>query len=357
MTHEQAAYRHHPLDAEAPTAADQQADLRDRIAEALREHYLCTNRDEADADGNLPCRCGDWREPGAEADDENDWDSHLADAALAVLPPTADQAAEAPAAECSAQNRNYESGPRLCIRAAQHTGDHIDERGFHWSDTVAVYPLADGTFRAGVNRAVLRRLAAEAQQQETRQSCACGQDGCEYCDVDEAEEDVEERPDTETPVYDHRAWETYHRDAGCGCTDPNPVDCAVPHGTGAWLCVCHRLSGPPIKESDPPGTFLTAEQEAVRKHYRHPNRCLSVRGAFRCELGVDHGGDHRLKRTVWRDAPAAVEQPAAADTSEETDAIRLDEDGRDVETGHLPGCASQSYPDPGICYCEETGRG
>lgn len=88
MTHEQAAYRHHPLDAEAPTGQPQ-AELRDRIAEALREHYLCTNRDEADADGNLPCRCGDWREPGAEADDENDWDSHLADAALAVLPPTA----------------------------------------------------------------------------------------------------------------------------------------------------------------------------------------------------------------------------------------------------------------------------
>jgi hypothetical protein len=204
----------------------------------------------------------------------------------------------------------------------------------------------------------LRRLAAEAQRQpETRQPCACGQDGCEYCDVDEAEEDAEEQPDTETRVYDHRAWETYHRDAGCGCTDPNPVDCAIPHGTGAWLCVCHRLSGPPIKESDPPGTFLTAEQEAVRKHYRHPNRCLSVRGAFRCELGVDHGGDHRLKRTVWRDAPAAVAGSAAADTGEETDAIRLDEDGRDVETGHLPGCASQSYPDPGICHCEETDRG
>jgi hypothetical protein len=48
-------------------------------------------------------------------------------------------------------------------------------------------------------------------------------------------------------------------------------------------------------------------------------------------------------------------QPAADDTSKETEpGVQLDEDGRDVETGHLPGCASQSYPDPGICYCEET---
>ena len=85
-------------------------------------------------------------------------------AAVSVPPPT--RADDRAAAECSAQNRNYESGPRLCIRAAQHHGDHIDERGFHWSDTTAVYPLADGTFRTGINvRAELRRMADEAQQQ------------------------------------------------------------------------------------------------------------------------------------------------------------------------------------------------
>ncbi|MFD8234034.1 hypothetical protein ACFV20_19400 [Streptomyces sp. NPDC059696] len=86
-------------------------------------------------------------------------------ALLAVLPSPVSRAdsAEAPAAECSAQNRNYEAGPRLCIRAAQHRGDHVDERGFHWSDTVAVYPLGDGTFRTGVNRGELRRMADGAQ--------------------------------------------------------------------------------------------------------------------------------------------------------------------------------------------------
>ena len=46
-------------------------------------------------------------------------------------------------------------------------------------------------------------------------------------------------------------------------------------------------------------------------------------------------------------AAPVVQQP---DT--EPEPVHLDEDGRDVETGHFPGCASQSYPDPGICYCD-----
>ncbi|MFI6249000.1 hypothetical protein [Streptomyces sp. NPDC051016] len=43
------------------------------------------------------------------------------------------------AAECSAQHHGFPGDHRECIRAAQHRGDHIDEHGFHWSDTVAVY--------------------------------------------------------------------------------------------------------------------------------------------------------------------------------------------------------------------------
>lgn len=61
------------------------AGLHAEIAAAMREHYLATNADEADADGNMPCRCGDWHEPGAAVDDESDWDSHLAETALSVL--------------------------------------------------------------------------------------------------------------------------------------------------------------------------------------------------------------------------------------------------------------------------------
>lgn len=45
-------------------------------------------------------------------------------------------------AECSAQRLGHDEHPRQCIRAAQHRDDHIDEHGFHWSDTVAVYPVS-----------------------------------------------------------------------------------------------------------------------------------------------------------------------------------------------------------------------
>jgi hypothetical protein len=90
-------------------------------------------------------------------------DGEPAFAAAAVLPQPETQAGhDVVAAECSAQHRTLDDG-RLCIRAAQHRGDHIDERGFHWSDTVAVYPVSDGTFRIGTDvRAALRAAAAPA---------------------------------------------------------------------------------------------------------------------------------------------------------------------------------------------------
>jgi hypothetical protein len=75
-----------------PPAADRAA-LVETAAQAMREHYLVTDREEADADGNLPCRCGAWREPGPMGSDEDDWDSHLADAVLAALPASVDRTA------------------------------------------------------------------------------------------------------------------------------------------------------------------------------------------------------------------------------------------------------------------------
>lgn len=114
---------------------------------------------------------------------------------------------------------------------------------------------------------------------------------------------VEAQPETQTadtdPVYDPRAWETYRRDAGCGCTAPAPIDCTIPHGTGAWLCVCHRLSGPPAQESDPPGKPLALTDERIRKHFSEPNRCLSTDGIFRCSRPTGHPGGHRTGRTFW----------------------------------------------------------
>lgn len=59
----------------------------------------------------------------------------------------ADDDATTPATTCSAQHHGHASGPRECIRAGQHYGDHIDEQGYHWSNTVAVYPVHDGPER------------------------------------------------------------------------------------------------------------------------------------------------------------------------------------------------------------------
>lgn len=73
-------------------AADRVA-LVELAAQAMREHYIVTNREEADADGNLPCCCGGWREPGPMGSDEDDYDSHLADAVLSVLPAPVDRSA------------------------------------------------------------------------------------------------------------------------------------------------------------------------------------------------------------------------------------------------------------------------
>lgn len=63
-----------------------------------------------------------------------DLDGRTEDAEVTDFEPTT------PATTCSAQHRSYDDG-RQCIRAAHHHGDHIDERGFHWSDTVAMYPV------------------------------------------------------------------------------------------------------------------------------------------------------------------------------------------------------------------------
>jgi len=103
------------------------------------------------------------------------------------------------------------------------------------------------------------------------------------------------------PQYDPRAWETYRRDAGCGCTHPAPVNCTIPHGTGAWLCVCHRLSGPPSQDTVPGEPLATS---SIREHFQQPNRCASTELLFRCERPRDHPGDHRMGRTYWKPRPA-----------------------------------------------------
>ncbi|MCZ4611922.1 hypothetical protein O3S80_50885 [Streptomyces sp. Lzd4kr] len=62
--------------------------LREQLTEAMRAHELSTDKDQADADGRMPCVCGTWREPSPMDGDEYDWDSHMADVVSAAILPT-----------------------------------------------------------------------------------------------------------------------------------------------------------------------------------------------------------------------------------------------------------------------------
>lgn len=166
-------------------------------------------------------------------------------------------------------------------------------------------------------RDVLDRMATEARQPEPEALSV---------DVD--------------PVYDPHAWETYHRDAGCGCTAPAPVACKIPHGTGAWLCVCHRLSGPPWKDADP-GQPLSQADEKTRQFFQEPNRCTSANGMFRCARPTGHLGDHRMGRTFWSRRPNddASAVPAAPETEAPPETVHgcpPDGSGLTPCCGHTP---------------------
>ncbi|MFE9300555.1 hypothetical protein [Streptomyces sp. NPDC006856] len=85
-------------DTDSSTPASQH--VWERIAAALREHYLSTDREEADADRHQPCRCGGWREGGLEQSDEDDWDAHLTDVVLAELRTLAIEIEQKPGGTC-----------------------------------------------------------------------------------------------------------------------------------------------------------------------------------------------------------------------------------------------------------------
>jgi hypothetical protein len=64
--------------------------LRTQLAVAMRSHRLTLPAGATDDELHV-CVCGQWREtyPMTAADREHDWDSHMADVALAVLRPAA----------------------------------------------------------------------------------------------------------------------------------------------------------------------------------------------------------------------------------------------------------------------------
>lgn len=76
----------------------------------------------------------------------------------------ANDGATTPATTCSAQRHGVGAEPRLCIRAAHHTGlPHTDDCGYRWSDTVAVYPT-DSTVRITHWHPLSEQLAGERQE-------------------------------------------------------------------------------------------------------------------------------------------------------------------------------------------------
>jgi hypothetical protein len=93
--------------------------LLERLAEATRAHHLCTDRAEADADGNAPCTCGNWREPGPVGSDGEDWDSHMATVTLTVLQERLELGEEH--AWCKTCRRMWEGPEHCCDSDAEAT--------------------------------------------------------------------------------------------------------------------------------------------------------------------------------------------------------------------------------------------
>ncbi|HET6636795.1 MAG TPA: hypothetical protein VFH77_17390 [Streptomyces sp.] len=132
---------------------------RSRAQKTAGRAYLLADRWEA-AHGSSMCLV---RAAGVELRGELD-SAHTGLERQGVTANTAAEAENEPAAaECSAQRFGFGDGPRLCIRAAQHRGDHIDEHGFHWSDTVAVYPLIDDEPRPGGLRGLLEHVGIDTR--------------------------------------------------------------------------------------------------------------------------------------------------------------------------------------------------
>ncbi|MFJ3590120.1 hypothetical protein ACIQUY_31870 [Streptomyces sp. NPDC090231] len=189
-------------------------------------------------------QCARHPEQPLTVDDPRTIAAVAATVARLVLGTTDQQPETAPAATCSAEYHGDDDGARLCIRAAQHTGEnHTDKHGLHWSDTVAVYPVADGTFRTGLNvRAVLRRLADEAQQPETEAA---------YPTTTTWTVEAQEHDDTWTEWGDHYTSDKAHQLA---------AEFRTTRGARAIRVVRQVVTTAVEPAADQPGTETEAQQ-------------------------------------------------------------------------------------------------
>jgi len=90
--------------------------------------------------------------------------------------------------------------------------------------------------------AELRRMADEAQQPEVRKACGCGQDGCEYCDVDDDAAASQQAETQAAPFYPPAHYRG--RDGTAYCVHAIPV--------GPDSCrECRALAEQPAAVSQP----------------------------------------------------------------------------------------------------------
>lgn len=110
-------------------------DLDDRIAAAMREHYLNASSEEQTADGGLPCSCGDWWEGSIEEPDDCDWAAHLAEVAAGVVQAELDRlsallADHATCARCGHERHQHGREPILRHDWCRGCGTHTDLHTF-----------------------------------------------------------------------------------------------------------------------------------------------------------------------------------------------------------------------------------
>lgn len=180
------------------------------------------------------------------------------------------------AAECSALHRGFDDG-RQCIRAAQHRGDHIDERGFHWSDTVAVYPVAGDQLPP--NQGPLTGI-------EVRDPCP----HCEDCRlVPRRQMMVHLREQHPGATCDFPlGW----RVAKAYAFDEHDPKCSYTRTRGALLCDCHVL----FPEQRSNSSLRKRIDEAIGDAW---------------QAGLNHSSGERVRREIG-DAVMAIVDPALA---------------------------------------------
>ncbi|MFJ4365104.1 hypothetical protein ACIP4S_13230 [Streptomyces chartreusis] len=164
------------------------------------------------------------------------------------------------AAECSAMTFLKAKVP-LCIRAVRHRGDHIDEHGFHWSDTVAVYPVNDS--QTPPNQGPLTGI-------EVRDPCPyC--EGCPLIPRHLMDDHIrEQHPDVTVASHANGSR------AGTGGTEPAPCDAYEPPADTGFCARCGmfdhqhpsrlRVGAPgiPVPPVESEGAGLTPRQRAYK---------------------------------------------------------------------------------------------